>query len=221
MDAGLWAEQGDALSAAGRGTREQHEFWITPRLSDVVPAFSTDMRALEAGYMVDLAVRRPPGAAKTECPCHRGYDQLVTRRGMPVASSAEALRRMKRAKRRDTKPELAVRSELHRRGLRFFVDRAPLPGMRRRGDIVFPKARVAVYIDGCFWHGCPDHGTSPKANAAWWREKIAANQARDRDTDDKLRAAGWTPMRVWEHEPPIEAANRVAAVVQAAREQTR
>ena len=89
--------------------------------------------------------------------------------------------------------------------------------MRRRGDIVFPRARVAVYVDGCFWHGCPEHGTWPKANAAWWRDKITANQARDRDTDHKLRAAGWTPVRVWEHESLIEAADRVTAALEAAR----
>ncbi len=149
-------------------------------------------------------------------PDRRWSDALVSRRGVPAASSS-GVRRMQNTKRRDTRPERALRSELHRRGFRFFVDRAPLPGVRRRGDILFPRARVAVYIDGCFWHGRPDHGTWPKANAAWWRDKITANQVRDRDTDDELRAAGWTPVRVWEHESPIEAADRVAAAVEATR----
>lgn len=114
---------------------------------------------------------------------------------------------------RDTKPELLLRSALHRRGLRFYVDRAPLPKMRRRADLVFPRKRVAVYVDGCFWHGCPVHGTWPKNNADWWREKIERNQARDRDTDQQLEEAGWTVVRVWEHEGS-EAADRVAEVVQ-------
>lgn len=122
-------------------------------------------------------------------------------------------RRMKAVRRRDTKPELALRTELHRRGLRYFVDRAPLPGFRRRADLVFPRARVAVYVDGCFWHGCPIHGTWPKNNADWWKAKIEANQQRDRDTDTALQAAGWITVRVWEHEDPVSAADRVAAAV--------
>jgi DNA mismatch endonuclease (patch repair protein) len=121
---------------------------------------------------------------------------------------------MQAVKRRDTKPELVLRSELHRRGLRFFVDRAPLPGIRRRADLVFPRKRVAVYVDGCFWHGCPIHGTWPKNNAAWWREKIETNQARDRDTDRRLEEAGWIVVRVWEHEAAT-AADTVVQVVQA------
>ncbi len=121
---------------------------------------------------------------------------------------------MQAVKRRDTKPELLLRSELHRRGLRFFVDRAPLPKMRRRADLVFPRKKVAVYVDGCFWHGCPIHGTWPKNNADWWRAKIEGNRARDRDTDERLADAGWTVVRVWEHEGP-EAADRVASAVDA------
>jgi DNA mismatch endonuclease (patch repair protein) len=101
---------------------------------------------------------------------------------------------------------------LHARGLRYRVD-AVLPGMRRRADLLFTSARVAVFIDGCFWHGCPDHGTQPKSNAAWWAEKIISNVKRDRDTDQRLAAEGWTVVRVWEHEAPAMAAARVAAVV--------
>jgi DNA mismatch endonuclease (patch repair protein) len=103
-----------------------------------------------------------------------------------------------------------VRSELHRRGLRYRVDRAPIPGLRRRADIVFPRRRVAVFIDGCFWHGCPDHGTWPKANADWWRAKIEANRTRDRDTDQRLASAGWTVVRAWDHEDAILVADRIA-----------
>jgi DNA mismatch endonuclease (patch repair protein) len=120
---------------------------------------------------------------------------------------------MKAARQRDTAPELAVRSELHRRGLRFGVDRAPIPGLRRRADIVFPRRRVAVYIDGCFWHGCPDHITWPKANADWWRAKIETNRARDRDTDRRLVEAGWTVLRAWEHEDAALIADRVSEAV--------
>ncbi len=116
---------------------------------------------------------------------------------------------MRRQGRRDTKPELALRRELHRRGRRFFVDRAPLPGLRRRADLVFPRARVAVYVDGCFWHHCPVHGTNPRNNAQWWQNKLDGNVARDRDTDRQLTAAGWTVVRVWEHENTSEAAEVV------------
>jgi len=130
----------------------------------------------------------------------------------PRASSNDALLRMVRQRRRDTGPEMAIRRLLHARGLRYRVD-AKLPGMRRRADLIFSSARVAVFIDGCFWHGCPDHGTRPKANAAWWTEKIETNVKRDRDTDRCLAADGWIVVRVWEHEVPEAAAARVAEVV--------
>ena len=123
-------------------------------------------------------------------------------RKAPPASSADALRRMTSQRQRDTKGELELRSLLHRRGLRFRVH-ALLPGLRRRSDIVFTRARVAVFVDGCFWHGRPEHGSRPKQNANWWREKIEANQRRDRDTDARLKAAGWTVVRVWEHDDPM------------------
>lgn len=120
---------------------------------------------------------------------------------------------MSRLGRRDTTPELALRSELHRRGFRFRVDRAPVPGLRSRADIVFGPARVAVYVDGCFWHSCPEHGTRPKANADWWGRKLDRNQERDRETDRVLGEHGWEVVRIWEHEDPIEAADRVAKAV--------
>jgi DNA mismatch endonuclease (patch repair protein) len=120
---------------------------------------------------------------------------------------------MSKLGRRDTAPELALRSELHRRGLRFRVDRPPLTGLRSRADIVFGPARVAVYVDGCFWHSCPEHGTKPKANAEWWERKLARNRERDAETDRVLREHGWDVVRVWEHEDPEEAAARVEAAV--------
>jgi DNA mismatch endonuclease, patch repair protein len=137
-------------------------------------------------------------------------------RKTPPASSADALRRMTSQRQRNTKGELELRSLLHRRGLRFRVH-ALLPGLRRRSDIVFTRAQVAVFVDGCFWHGCSEHGTWPKQNADWWREKIEANQRRDRDTDERLRAAGWTVIRVWEHDDPKRAADQIAEIVRQAR----
>lgn len=120
---------------------------------------------------------------------------------------------MQATRQRDTPAELALRRELHRRGLRYRVDYPPLRGLPRRADIVFTRAKVAVFSDGCWWHGCPEHRTWPKANATWWEAKIHANQQRDRDTDTRLKAAGWTVVRVWEHEDALEAADRIERIV--------
>ncbi|MDQ3756917.1 MAG: very short patch repair endonuclease [Actinomycetota bacterium] len=126
-------------------------------------------------------------------------------------------RRMSRQRSRDTDPERALRSRLHRMGLRFRLHRRPVPGVRRQADVVFPGARVAVFVDGCFWHRCPQHATFPKNNGAWWDTKLAANAARDADTDLRLAEAGWLVVRVWEHEDVEEAARRVARAVRARR----
>jgi DNA mismatch endonuclease (patch repair protein) len=120
---------------------------------------------------------------------------------------------MQRQRRRDTVAELAIRRLLHGAGLRYRVDVPVLPGVRRRADIVFAGPRVAVFVDGCFWHCCPQHATYPARNAEWWQHKLAANVARDRDTDQRLAAAGWEVVRVWEHESPAEAAARIEAAV--------
>lgn len=130
----------------------------------------------------------------------------------PAASSAAVLKRMVHQRRRDTRPEMAIRRLLHADGMRYRVD-AALPGMRRRADLLFGSTRVAVFVDGCFWHGCLEHGTYPKNNAAWWADKIAANIERDRDTDRRLAADGWVALRIWEHEPPEAAAARIAEIV--------
>jgi DNA mismatch endonuclease (patch repair protein) len=114
---------------------------------------------------------------------------------------------------RNTLPEVALRSALHRMGLRFRVHVRPVPGVRREADVVFTRARVALFVDGCFWHGCPQHASWPKANARWWKAKIDANRARDRDTDARLGEAGWLVVRIWEHEAVDEAAARVAQLV--------
>ncbi|GAB3796023.1 very short patch repair endonuclease [Humibacter antri] len=133
------------------------------------------------------------------------------------ATSAGTRKSMLANKRRDTAPEIAIRRLLHARGLRYRVDFAPVPGVRRRADIVFTRVRVVVFIDGCFWHGCPVHATHPKQNAEYWGPKLAKNMERDRDTDRRLEAAGWRVFRYWEHETPEAVAERVSAVVEAAR----
>jgi DNA mismatch endonuclease (patch repair protein) len=126
---------------------------------------------------------------------------------------AELGARMSRLSRRDTAPELALRRELHHRGLRYRLQ-VPVPTAPRRTiDIAFTRARVAVFVDGCFWHGCPEHGVRPETNRDWWRWKIERNQARDADTNERLQAAGWAVVRVWEHSVPAKAALAVAAVV--------
>jgi len=102
-----------------------------------------------------------------------------------------------------------LRSAVHRRGLRYRVHQRPLATSRRRADLVFSTARVAVFVDGCFWHGCPEHMTWPAANAAWWRGKIEGNRRRDHETGAILDAAGWVALRVWEHDEPEAAAERI------------
>ncbi|MGA6221837.1 very short patch repair endonuclease [Streptomyces umbrinus] len=120
---------------------------------------------------------------------------------------------MSRQGSRDTAPEVAVRRLLHAAGMRYRVN-VPVPGMPRRTiDIVFPKAKIAIFMDGCFWHGCPKHATQPRANAEWWRNKLDKNMARDQETTEHLRAAGWTVLRYWEHEIPDTVAKEVGATV--------
>lgn len=116
---------------------------------------------------------------------------------------------------------MALRSAVHALGLRYRVCMRPINGLRRTADLVFPRARVAVFLDGCFWHGCPQHHTVAATNARFWSEKVAGNRARDRDTDQRLDDAGWVSLRIWEHEDPHEAALRVRDAVMARREPTR
>lgn len=124
---------------------------------------------------------------------------------------------MQSNKSRDTKPEKALRSAVHALGLRYRVSAKPLAGLRRTADMVFPTAKVAVFLDGCFWHGCPQHHTVASANAKFWADKVEGNRTRDRDTDERLAQAGWVSVRVWEHEDPVEAADRVREIVRARR----
>jgi len=135
------------------------------------------------------------------------------------ASSEIVGERMSRIARRDTGPELALRRVLHGRGLRYFVHRRPVPELPRQADLVFPGAKIAVFVDGCFWHGCPDHGRRQHRTNSWyWPEKIARNEARDKDTDVQLVDAGWLSIRIWEHEDPYRAADRISLAVQRRRD---
>jgi DNA mismatch endonuclease, patch repair protein len=124
--------------------------------------------------------------------------------------------RMQRQKRTGTKPEMRIRRALHRAGWRYRVDHPVLKDdRRRRADVVFPRLGVAVFVDGCFWHGCQQHATAPRNNDAWWRAKIVANQRRDRDTDSRLIDQGWVAVRVWEHEETDAAVRRIVEALEA------
>lgn len=130
-------------------------------------------------------------------------------------SSPDASRRMARVRQKGTRAEIDLRRALHARGLRYRLHVPLLTKPKRIADIVFPAARLAVFVDGCFWHGCPEHASWPKSNADFWREKIETNRSRDADTDQRLSALGWQTVRIWEHENATEAAIRIAELVDA------
>ena len=133
----------------------------------------------------------------------------------PGASSPGARAVMRGNRRRDTRAELALRSALHAMGLRYRLDLKIGPGRSApRPDVVFPRARVAVFVDGCFWHGCPEHGVKPRTNSDYWRAKLARNEQRDASNDTRLSELGWQVVRVWEHEDPQAAARRISGAVQ-------
>ena len=127
----------------------------------------------------------------------------------PTASSEHVSRQMRRMPRTDTQPELALRRELHRRGLRFRVNHRGLPG---RPDIALTRAQLAVFVDGCFWHACPDHGVLPKSNRRWWEAKLRRNVVRDREKDLALKDLGWLVVHVWEHDDPVASADSIEAL---------
>lgn len=131
----------------------------------------------------------------------------------PRASSLVVLARMKQQARSDTRPELLVRRALHARGLRYLLQ-VRVPGQPRRTiDICFPRYKVAIFIDGCFWHGCPKHATDPDAHKEWWQQKLARNRQRDSETTNHLTNLGWTVLRFWSHERPEEVAGVVEGVI--------
>lgn len=135
----------------------------------------------------------------------------------PSASSPAARSVMRGNQARDTKPEIAIRSALHQQGLRFRKHAVPLEGLRCRADIVFPRERIAIFVDGCFWHGCPSHGLRPQTNQAYWDAKIARNVQRDSRNNNVLSEAGWKVVRVWEHEPVETAVVRIETLVRRLR----
>lgn len=115
---------------------------------------------------------------------------------------------------RDTKPELAVRRAVHAVGLRYRVDYRPIPTLNRRADLVFTRAKVAVFVDGCFWHGCPEHHTLARTNERFWAEKVRRNRERDAETNDVLAADGWVVIRAWEHEAVDAIVRRIVETLQ-------
>jgi DNA mismatch endonuclease (patch repair protein) len=129
------------------------------------------------------------------------------------ASSAANRKTMLANRSRDTRPELGIRRAVHAMGLRYRVAVRPVTSVRRSADLVFTRARVAIFVDGCFWHGCSAHYRTPATNIDYWTAKIAGNVARDRDTDRRLAEAGWTVIRIWEHDVVLEAATRIAGCV--------
>jgi DNA mismatch endonuclease, patch repair protein len=134
----------------------------------------------------------------------------------PVPSTPAASAVMRGNRRRDTRPEVALRSALHARGLRFRKDFPIQVGdLRVRVDVAFPARRLAVFVDGCFWHSCSIHGNQPRVNSAYWGPKLARNLERDRRVDQALQDIGWAVVRVWEHEDAGAAADRVAAMLPA------
>lgn len=136
----------------------------------------------------------------------------------PPASSENARRTMLANRRKDTAPELAIRKRLHAAGFRYRVDYPAEPGdRRRRADIVFTRARLVVFIDGCFWHGCPEHYSEPKSNVEYWRPKIARNVQRDAESTVRLEAAGWQVLRFWAHEDPDEVVERIISTMRPQR----
>jgi DNA mismatch endonuclease (patch repair protein) len=124
---------------------------------------------------------------------------------------------MKANRKAGTRPERELRSDIHRLGLRFRVNRRPEAAIKVVADIVFPSTKVAVFVDGCYWHGCEDHGTRPRTNAEYWTAKIERNRARDLFQGELLSRAGWTVVRVWEHEASAEGAKRIARTVMSRR----
>jgi DNA mismatch endonuclease (patch repair protein) len=129
------------------------------------------------------------------------------------ASSPAVRASMQSNRPRDTRPEIALRSAVHRLGLRYRVSAPPLPGLRYTADLLFTRAKVAVFVDGCFWHGCPEHHTVAATNAGYWAEKVRRNRERDAETDRLLRESGWHVIRIWEHQEIDDSARRIAKAV--------
>jgi DNA mismatch endonuclease (patch repair protein) len=159
-----------------------------------------------------------PAAGASPPSSARGSDgRARSRKGEPSWATTPAIRRTMLGNRsRDTAPELKVRRAVHAMGLRYRVAYRPEPALRRTADLVFTRARVAVFIDGCYWHGCPEHYIEPASNVDYWRPKIARNRERDAETTAALGAAGWQVLRFWSHEDPARVAAAIAEAVRPA-----
>jgi DNA mismatch endonuclease, patch repair protein len=141
-------------------------------------------------------------------------DDRVAPRGESWASSVGVRRSMTANRRVDTRPERVLRSHVHRSGLRFRKDFCIcVDGVSVHADLAFPRAKVAVFVDGCFWHQCPEHSTKPKRNAEFWAAKLQRNVERDRLVNRALAEAGWTVIRCWEHEDPTEVLPRILSAL--------
>ena len=138
----------------------------------------------------------------------------------PPALNDQVRERMRAQPRQDTSCELALRSAVHALGLRYRVHRRPELYLRREADLVFLKEKVAVFVDGCFWHGCPEHHRTPSTHSSWWSQKMQRTRVRDAHTDEVLADCGWLVVRVWEHENPKEGAERVFDAVMERRQKT-
>jgi DNA mismatch endonuclease, patch repair protein len=173
---------------------------------------------------VDHATRKENLAAAWRLAHIAGYLSDATAEE-PVADSwatSPSVRAVMRGNRgRDTQPELRLRSLVHSRGYRYQVNAPPVPALRRRADMVFPTERVAVFVDGCFWHGCREHHRPATKNSSFWRDKIEGNKRRDAETNEALELAGWAVVRVWEHEDVAEACERVTQAVAKRRSKAR
>jgi DNA mismatch endonuclease, patch repair protein len=145
---------------------------------------------------------------------------MTPKRHTSWAASPSVRAVMRGNRHRDTRPEMALRSAVHALGLRYRVGIRPIPSIRRTADLVFTRAKVAVYLDGCFWHGCPTHHRPATRNVEFWTEKVNKNRARDADTDTRMAQAGWMTVRVWEHESAAVAALAIRDIISARRSRT-
>ncbi|GAA1397942.1 hypothetical protein GCM10009639_35900 [Kitasatospora putterlickiae] len=187
------------VTSSATGTTRARLRWSSDGRTHQVPLGVVDRRTRAANLREGWRLAREAGLL-TEAPDVSDSSW---------ASSAGTRRSMQSNKGKDTGPELRLRSLLHASGLRYRVSARPLPDLRRTADLVFPKDRIAVFVDGCFWHSCPEHGTSPASHSEFWARKLNRTRERDLETNRALKAAGWTVVRVWEHTPGEDAAKVV------------
>ncbi len=166
---------------------------------------------------VSVPARSPRSQDISKAPviaAERTHGGSLTLTGYPMPSSQAATAVMRGNRRSDTGPELRVRSELHRRGMRFRKQLLiAAGGIRVRADVAFPRPRLAIFLDGCFWHRCPEHGNLPRSNTAYWSAKLDRNVERDLRVLAALSSEGWRVLRIWEHVPLNLAADQVQAAL--------